>query len=103
VPSSQPVWVSFGSSATRARPKSIRIGVGRLHVAVEYADLVHAGQPVGQAPGEPPEVLGRDRALLGDVVVQAQPGHVAGGDERDVGPRVGVDDLGDPPAADPAQ
>ena len=27
MPSSQPVWVSFGSSATRARPKSIRIGV----------------------------------------------------------------------------
>ena len=27
VPSSQPVWVSLGSSATRARPKSMRIGV----------------------------------------------------------------------------
>ncbi len=26
VPSSQPVWVSLGSSATRARPKSMRIG-----------------------------------------------------------------------------
>ena len=39
-------------------------------------------------------------ALLGHVVVQAQPGHVAGRDVRRRPPRVGVDDLGDPAAAD---
>ena len=34
-----------------------------------------------------------DRALLDDQIVQGQPGHVAGGDVRDLAPRVGVDDL----------
>jgi hypothetical protein len=37
------------------------------------------------------------------VVVQRQAGDVARGDEGDLAPRVGVDDLGDATAADPAQ
>ena len=44
-----------------------------------------------------------DRPVLLDLVVQGVAGDVAGGDVRDRAPRVGVDDLGDPLAADPAQ
>ena len=76
--------------------------VGRLDVAVQDAGVVHRGEALGQAAGEPGEVGPGDRALLEHVVVQREAGHVAGGDVRDVGPGVGVDDLGDPAAADPA-
>ena len=77
--------------------------VGRLHVAVQHAGAVHAGQPLGQAAGEPGQVTTGHLAVLQHVVVQRQAGHVAGRDVRHLGPRVGVDDLGDPAAADPAE
>ena len=74
--------------------------VGRLHVAVEHADGVHARHALGEAPREPVQVAAGDRTLLRHVVVQAQTGHVPGRDVRRRGPRVGVDDLGDPAAPD---
>ena len=77
--------------------------VGGLDVAVEDADRVHGLERLGQAVGEPQEVVAGERALLVDVVVQRETGDVAGGDERDLAPRVGVDDLGDAAAADEAQ
>ena len=78
--------------------------VRRLHVAVQHA------RP--RAPSRAPRP-GRGRTscrsapVIGPSswtsVVQREAGHVAGGDVGDVGPRVGVHDLGDPPAADPGQ
>jgi hypothetical protein len=77
--------------------------VGRLHVTVQDADLVHRGDALGQALGEPAQVVAADRALLGDVLVEAEAGDVAGRHEGHLAPRVGVDDLGDPAAPDPGQ
>jgi len=77
--------------------------VGGLHVAVQHPGRVHTGQALGQATREPSQVVTLDRSLLRHVVVQAQPRHVARGDVRRGRPWVGVDDLGDPPAADALQ
>ena len=77
--------------------------VGRLDVAVQHPHRVHRRQALGQAGREPQQVVPLDRTVLDDVVVQREAGHVAGGDVRDRCPRVGVDDLGDPLAPDPAQ
>ena len=48
--------------------------VGRLDVAVEHADRVHAGHALGEPAGEPAEVVAQDRPLLGHVVVERRPG-----------------------------
>ena len=58
---------------------------------------------LGEAVGEPQQVVARERPLLLHVVVQREAGDVARGDVGDLAPRVGVDDLGDPPAADAAE
>ena len=57
---------------------------------------VHARSASPRRVGEPDEVGAGDRALLAHVVVEREARHVAGGDVRDVAPRVGVDDLGHP-------
>ena len=85
------------------RAAALHQHVGRLHVAVQHTLLVHAEERLAEPGGEPREVRPGDRALLTDVVVQREPGHVAGGDVGDVAPRVGVHDLGHPGRADPRQ
>jgi hypothetical protein len=77
--------------------------VGRLDVAVQDADRVDRRQPLREAGGEPGQVLARDRALFVHVVVQREARDVAGRDVGHRSPRVGVDDLGNPLALDPAQ
>ena len=77
--------------------------VGRLDVAVQHADGVHRLQRLGQASAKCSRSAPRDRALLGDVVVEREPGHVAGDDVRHRTVRVGVEDLGDARARDPLQ
>ena len=77
--------------------------VGRLDVAVQDADGVDGLDGLGEAVGEPQEVVAGERALLLHVVVQREAGDVAGGDVGDLAPRIGVDDLGDAAAADPGQ
>ena len=77
--------------------------VGGLHVAVQDADRVHRQDSLGEARGQPVEIGSGHRTLVDDLVVQRQPGHVAGGDVRDRRPRVGVDDLGHPATVHPAQ
>ena len=79
MPSSHPVWVSLGVVGDPGEPEvdqdrgaPLEEHVGRLHVAVQDPDRVHAGDPLGQAAGEPVEVGPGDRALLRHVVVQAQ-------------------------------
>ena len=74
-----------------------------LHVAMQHADRVHRRDALGEAGREPGQVLAFDRPLLVHVVVQRETRDVAGGDVRHRRPRVGVDDLGDPLAPDPAQ
>ena len=77
--------------------------VGRLDVAVEYADRVDAREALGQAAGEPQQVAALDRAFLRHVVVKGQSRDVTRGDVRDLRPRIRHDDLGHPLAGDPAQ
>ncbi len=77
--------------------------VGRLHVPVQDALLVHGEQRLPQARGEPDEVVTGDRPLLAHVVVEREARHVARGDVRDVVPRVGVDDLRHAWVPDPGQ
>ncbi len=77
--------------------------VRRLDVAVQHADPVHGDDRLGQAGREVRQVGAGDRPLLADVLVQRQPGDVAGRDVRRLAPGVGVEDLGDPGAGDPAQ
>ncbi len=77
--------------------------VGRLDVAVQHPDGVHRLQCLGQRVREVEQVGPGDRALLVDVVVEREPGHVARHDERDRTVRVGIQDLGDARARDPLQ
>ena len=63
--------VSRGSSASRARPKSMSTGraleqdVGRLDVAVQDADGVDSEDRLGEPGGEVAQVITLDRALGG--------------------------------------
>ena len=77
--------------------------VGRLHVPVQHPLLVHGEQRLAEPGREPDQVGPGDRPLLAHVVVEREARHVAGGDVRDVVPRVGVDDLGDAGVPDPRQ
>nr|WP_238694445.1 hypothetical protein [Nocardioides daphniae] len=78
---------------------SLHQDVGGLDVAVHDADVVDRADRLGQAAGEPDQLVTLQGADLTHLVVQRVAGDVAGRHERHVAPRVGVDDLGDPPAA----
>ncbi len=85
------------------RRASLHQHVGRLDVAVQHPDGVHRLEGLGQCVGEVEQVGPGDRALLVDVVVEREPGHVAGHHERHRTVRVGVQELGDARARDPLQ
>ena len=85
------------------RRAALHQDVGGLDVAVQDADPVHRGEALGEAGGEPQQVVVRDHALVRDVVVQREPRDVAGRDVRHRRPGVRIDDLGHPPAPDPRQ
>ena len=110
MPSSQPVWVSRGSSATRARPKSIRTGE-RPSISTLVGLMSRCSTPTrctacsasASASAKCSRSAPVDRALLVDVVPQREAGDVAGHHERRRPVRVGVEDLGDPRAGDPSQ
>jgi hypothetical protein len=66
--------------------------VARLEVAVHKSLGVDRLQRLGQAPGQPPHGVLRQRPGLGDEGRQRRPGHVRGGEPRRAVIRPGADD-----------
>ncbi|GAA3111280.1 hypothetical protein GCM10020254_66790 [Streptomyces goshikiensis] len=63
--------------------------------------LVHGDQPLGERGADGGDLRGRQRALLGDLVVQGWAGHVLGGEPGPLGLQVGGHQARGAPAADP--
>ena len=76
--------------------------VARLQVAVHHARRVDRGQGLGHAVGQPAQALAGQRAAGAHHLIQRGPGHEARDDVRVLAGHVGVQDLGDVRAADPA-
>ena len=76
--------------------------VARLQVAVHYARRVDRRQGLGHAVGQPAQALAGQRAAGAHHLVQRGPGHEARDNVRVFAGHVGVQDLGDVRAADPA-
>ena len=77
--------------------------VTRLDVTVHDATGVDGADRLGDTAGEPEQLVGGERAVLLDRLVEGRPRHVA---RHDVGPRphdVGVDDARHPVVADPRE
>ena len=76
--------------------------VARLQVAVHDARRVDRGQGLGHAVGQPAQSLAGQRAAAADHLLQRRSDHEARDDVRVFAGHVGVQDLGDVRAADPA-
>ena len=76
--------------------------VARLQVAVHYARRVDRGQRLGHAVGEPAQPRTGQRPAGPHHLVQGGPGHEPRDDVGKLAGDVGVEDLGDVRAADPA-
>ena len=76
--------------------------VARLEVAVHHARRVDRAQGLGHAGGQPAQPLAGQRAAAAHHLVQRGPGHEPRDDVGVLAGDVGVEDLGDVRAADPA-
>jgi hypothetical protein len=76
--------------------------VARLQVAVHHARGVDRGQRLRRPVGEPAQAGAGQRAAVAHHLIQRGPGHVPRHDVGKLAGHVGVEDLGDVRAADPA-
>lgn len=76
--------------------------VRRLQITVDHPGLVHRQQPLGERGSHGGDLGGRQRPVLGDLVVQRGPRYVLGGEPRPVRVEIGGHQPGRTASADPA-